>query len=150
MARLTRKNQLTARGVLPHSVLPVACCHDCCGQDVLFHLAAQTWKLSRSLDVFLRKYFLFKPACDLLADLKTFCWILFRLHANISQLYGAALVTIITMTLTSILHWRHKQSALFNDGINMVSSVLWAVGFGLLAYAMKETAPAFLGRVEIW
>ena len=109
-------------------------------------MAAQTWKLSLSLDVFLRKYFLFKPACDLLADLKTFCWILFRLHAKISQLHGAALVITVTMTLTSILHWRHKLSALFNGSINTVSSVLWAVGFGLLADAMKETAPAFHDR----
>lgn len=55
------------------------------------------------------------------------------------------------MILTSILHWRHKLSALFNGGINVVSSVLWAVGFGLLADAMKETildacTPAFWGN----
>jgi F0F1-type ATP synthase assembly protein I len=53
------------------------------------------------------------------------------------------------MTLTSILHWRHKLSALFNGSINMVSSVLWAVGFGLLADAMKETTPAFWGMAPV-
>lgn len=70
-------------------------------------------------------------------------WMFFFLH-------GAALVTIITTVITSILHWRHKLSALFNGAVNGVSIVLWVVGFCLLVDAMRETildacTPAFWG-----
>ncbi|KAF2809950.1 uncharacterized protein BDZ99DRAFT_366628, partial [Mytilinidion resinicola] len=59
-------------------------------------------------------------------------WMFFFLH-------GAALVTVTTLVLTTILYCCHKLSALFNGAINLAASALWVAGFGLLANAMNET-----------
>ncbi|ORY18718.1 hypothetical protein BCR34DRAFT_595947 [Clohesyomyces aquaticus] len=59
-------------------------------------------------------------------------WMFFFLHA-------AALFTVISLFVTGFLHWRHRLSAVFNGGVNMVASALWIAGFGLLADAESET-----------
>ncbi|OCK78144.1 hypothetical protein K432DRAFT_357315 [Lepidopterella palustris CBS 459.81] len=56
-----------------------------------------------------------------------------------SVLQAAALVTIITVVVTSMLQLRQRLSALLDGGVNIVVSMLWVVGFGLLSEAMGES-----------
>lgn len=63
----------------------------------------------------------------------------FKIPWTFLVLLGVALLSLLTFTVTLVLHFCHSLSPLFNLVINVFLLILWIVGLSLLGWNMAGT-----------